>query len=98
MSECCAYFAGDMTSGELRLLPAHVLEELAESPQVRLYASFVPVAITKISRNPPDMGSAVQFRIPGLRCLLSPHRSLSVSPISRPVSATAGAPVGVGPG
>ncbi len=75
MSECCAYFAGDMTSGELRLLPAHVLEELAESPQVRLYASFVPVAITKISRNPPDMGSAVQFRIPGLRCLLSPHRS-----------------------
>ena len=75
MSECCAYFAGDVASGELRLSPTHVFEESAGSPQVRLSALFVPVAITKISRNPPDIGSAVQFRIPGLRCLLSPHRS-----------------------
>ena len=41
--ECCAYFAGNVTPGELRLSPTHVLEELAESPHVRLSASFVPV-------------------------------------------------------
>jgi len=43
--ECCAYFAGDVTSGELRLSPTHVFEELAASPQVRLSPSFVPVVI-----------------------------------------------------
>ena len=49
MSASRAHFPADVTSGELRRLPsAHVFEELAASLQVRLPASFVPVAILYI--------------------------------------------------
>ena len=53
MSECCAYFAGDVTSGELRLSPARVFEELAENPQVWLSARLSPERSSKSAGIPP---------------------------------------------